>query len=920
MVAPMDTPGPAELAVDDLVDRLLRGERMDVEAFLAAHPELGPDDLARARKLARVLGGPAAPPPAAGGLPFERLGAYRLLERLGAGGMGIVFLAEDERLGRRVALKIVRPELAGSAETVARFEREARAVARLQHEHIVTVFEAGRIDGVSFLAMELVAGRSLDELFAEARVERRLVPRAELLRQARDVARALAAAHALGIVHRDVKPSNVRVTPEKKALLVDFGLALDAGSAALSRSDQVHGTIFYVSPEQIAGRKGALDGRTDVWSLGVTLYEGLTGCRPFEGAGSEEVLYRIVTHEPVAPRALAPGLPRDVETVVLKALEKERERRYAGAAQLADDLDALLEGRPIRARPSGAITRAWKWSRRKPAHATSAALALVLLVGGPLALAVLQARHAHALEVERDQARAERRRADAERALAQERAHDLEEVVLFQGDAIGRIQPSAMARQLVDDLRVEVRAAALAEGLDAAAADERARRLDALLSGANTTNVAVEALRVELLEPAVASARERFAARPKAQGMLLHTIAATCWSLGLNDLGLRTQQAAHEVLLGCTPPDDADRLACEANLGYYLFAAGRTREAEPLMRAAAEGLARLHGADDWRALSARHNVAMLLHAAGRSAESEAELRAVLEDRRRALGDDDPDTLTSLASLGGVLLQQERTAEAADLLAEALAGRRRVLGPGDQATLASANNLGVLYRDLGRLDDAVRVFRESYPAARASLGDRHPTTGFLRTGLAEVLQQRGELDEAEALLRESVDLCRETLGPFHENTLHALARLGAVLRRRGALDEAEELLASSYLAAGDALGPTHRALRSLARELARALVARGREAEALELASVQGPALRAEVGADDAGAQGWLGLELHGLAVAGRFDEALAALRAARPARATDELAAAVDELFATWARSGDASGRERALAWWKGER
>src|SRR5688500_1183808 len=163
---------PLERAVDQLVDQLLRGASVDVDAFLARHPDVPPAEAARLVKLARVLGDRPARTPAPGALPYERLGAYKLLERLGAGGMGIVYLAVDERLDRRVALKVVRPELAASTETIARFEREARAVAKLSHDHIVSVFEAGRVGDVSFLAMEYVQGQSLDALYAEARAAR----------------------------------------------------------------------------------------------------------------------------------------------------------------------------------------------------------------------------------------------------------------------------------------------------------------------------------------------------------------------------------------------------------------------------------------------------------------------------------------------------------------------------------------------------------------------------------------------------------------------------------------------------------------------------------------------------------------------------------------------------------------------------
>jgi len=894
----VDAPTPAQLALDAFVDRLLRGEHLDPEVFLAAHPELAAADVARVRKLARVLGRGHA---SEGGLPFERLGSYRLLEKLGAGGMGLVFLAEDERLGRRVALKLVRPELATSERTLARFEREARAVAKLAHEHIVTVFEAGRIGDVSYLAMELVPGKSLDELYAEARLAQRPIEPRELLRWLRDVARALAAAHAAGIVHRDVKPSNLRITPERKALLLDFGLALDPDSATLSRSGEVQGTLYYVSPEQLEGR-AALDGRSDVWSLGVTLYEGLTGHRPFEGASGEEVLYQILSREPVAPRLLVPGLARDLETVVLKALEKERERRYASADELADELEALLEGRPVRARPTGPMTRAWKWSRRKPAHALAGSLAALVLVGGPLAFALVQGRHARALAQERD-------RADEQRRIAEERTVDLEQLTLFQADTIGAIEPLALGEEFLARLRAALGARA---GVDEATLAADLNALEELLEEVQTADVAAGALRTQVLEPAIRRAREDFSARPKLQGMLLHSVAATAWALGHAELALDTQRTAFDVLVQHAPPDDRDRLVAGANLGQYLQAAGRLAEAEPLVRGAADGLARLHGDDDERTLAARHNLAILLHSLQQT-EAAIELeRDVLTRRRSLLGADAPDTLSSLSALGGLLYVAGRLDEAAPVMEEAHARRAATLGAGHESTLASANNLAVLYRKLGRTADAGTVLRAALEGARAELGDEHRTTCLARSNLAELLADGRQYDEAVTLLRESAARLARSSGAHHADTLLVLAKLARILGDSGQGAEAVDELEPVRAAAAGELGPAAAALRPLTLALVRNL----RELEdtdgALALVRAVLPALRAELGPDDRTTQQWLAAELTTLTAAGRHAEAAAAFAATRPENPGDELTRALDALFAAW--PSDDPARAAALS------
>lgn len=823
----MSEPTPAEIAVDAFVDRLMRGEAPPVDAYVSEHPELGPADIERLRKLARALGGDPSKTRLIQSEPPQQLGSYKLLERLGAGGMGIVYLAEDVRLARQVALKIIRPELAGSPDALARFEREARAVARLQHESIVRVFEAGREGGIAYLAMEFVRGESLDELFAQARREQRRVPVNDLVRWTRDIARALAAAHSLGIVHRDVKPSNVRITPDGRALLLDFGLAFDADSASISRTGQLHGTLFYVSPEQISGTRTRIDARTDVWSLGVTLYEGLTGRLPFGGEQSQEVLYRILSSEPIAPRVLAPDLSRDLETVVLAALEKDRERRYASASAFADDLDAILEHRPVHARPSGAVTRVWKWSRRKPAHAAVIALALLLAIGGPLVYAALQARHAKELDVEKELAVAQRK-------LAESRADDLERMTRFQGEMFDQVEPRAMAEHMLATLRDELRDGWKRESASANEIEARLKEFDALIAPADTTNVAVAALRIDVIEPAIQATKKQLAERPKVEGMALHTLATTCWSLGLGDLALSTQRTAYERLLSATSPDDEEALSAEANLGYYLLTVGSDEEAEPLLRHAADGLARVAGADDERSIAARNNLSSLLRLRGDYVEAERVLREVLAARRRVAGDDDPQTMLALSNLGALLVMRREGAAAEPLLREAYERRRRVLGPEDEATLTTAHNLGVLSHNLGHVDLAESVFREAHSAARSRFGDRHPLTAVLGVGLAESLADNGCREEAVTLMRRSIDVQSESAGPTNSETLYSVSALCERLREDGRWDEAEALIARFYGETCATIGETHRSARGLVSSWAKLLRDEGRFDEANEL--------------------------------------------------------------------------------------
>jgi formylglycine-generating enzyme required for sulfatase activity len=387
---------PEERAYDEYLEGLLRGEPEEIESFLARRGAAGDTVRKRLKGIAALVRGEPqererAQLAAEAGLPFERLGDFRLLRRIGEGGMGVVFLAEQESLRRLVALKVVRPERSGSAEAAARFRREAQAIAKLRHPNVVSVFASGDEGGVGWIAMELVPGKSLDEILREAASSGERPGISTFVRWIAGIARGLQAAHEASIVHRDVKPANIRVTPEGRALLVDFGLARAADLASLTQSGDFRGTASYASPEQVSGGARGVDARTDVYSLGATLYECVTGRVPFGGETTEQVFHQILTRAPPAPRALNPRVPRDLETVLLAALEKEPGRRTATAKALAEDLEAILELRPIAARRPGLLSRGRRWIRRRPAASTAMALVLLAGVGVPAVLAAERA-------------------------------------------------------------------------------------------------------------------------------------------------------------------------------------------------------------------------------------------------------------------------------------------------------------------------------------------------------------------------------------------------------------------------------------------------------------------------------------------------------------------------------------------------
>ena len=365
-----------------------------------------------ARDASATVGLPAAPEP--GMLPAS-IGRFRILARLGAGAFGTVYRAHDPQLDREVALKVPRSGTGAGPSHLERFLREARAAAGLRHPHIVPVFDAGSDGGVSYIAAAFIKGRPLSEA-----IRRDGVNFQRAARITRDLAEALAYAHTQGIVHRDVKPANVLLDRNNQPHLTDFGLATRAAeSARLTREGAVLGTPAYMAPEQAEGQQGPARPASDQYSLGAVLYELLTGQLPFTGPPAL-VLYNAVHTEPPPPRSLRPGLPRDLETVCLKAMAKRPEDRYPHCQELADDLRRWLDGEPIRARRLGLAERLMRWLRREP----RLALSLLTAAAALLVAAVVASVSAANLEASRNKEQLAREAAQEQAAAADKARRD----------------------------------------------------------------------------------------------------------------------------------------------------------------------------------------------------------------------------------------------------------------------------------------------------------------------------------------------------------------------------------------------------------------------------------------------------------------------------------------------------------------
>jgi len=472
MAEPLETPSEVEgellgRIADEVAERIRRGERPDLSDYAKQNPRIAQlilEGLPLLEMIGRRSESAPAPAPA---IP-DKLGSFEIVRLIGRGGMAAVYEAREPALGRSVALKVLAASITADESAVERFRREARAVALLHHTNIVPVFGVGEAEGAHFFAMQLIRGRSLDQLQKDegGRIKDEastsdLHPSSFILhpfwgaRVALQVAEALAHAHGHGVVHRDVKPSNVLVDESGTAWLTDFGLAKVRGLGDLTRDGEVVGTLRFMAPECF---RGEADARSDVYSLGMTLYELVTRRPAFSESDRGRLLWQVAREEPPRPRSVDRRIPRDLETIILKAIAKEPARRYVTARDLADDLRHFLDGYPIAARRPPMWELAGRWCRRNPLPAALIAGIFLLLgataIGASLtALRLNEQKHQISANLERaekaegDARTAGDREAEAKRA-ALRRAWEgmLTEAALVRGNSNAGRRTKALAR------------------------------------------------------------------------------------------------------------------------------------------------------------------------------------------------------------------------------------------------------------------------------------------------------------------------------------------------------------------------------------------------------------------------------------------------------------------------------------------
>ncbi len=756
-----------------------------------------------------ALAAALAPTRAATTEPVQ-LGNYRLLRVLGSGGMGVVYEAEQRTPRRRVALKVLRSELADPA-MLQRFAREGEFLGRLQHAGIARIYEAGTIDesGVSrpFLAMELIEGERLDDYLARRRPSLRA--RVELFLR---MAEAVQHAHQKGVVHRDLKPSNVLVGEDEQPKVLDFGVARACDCPDLAtlatRTGEVLGTLPYMSPEQIVGNNQAIDTRSDVYSLGVMLYEALAGRLPLDLSGrSLPYAARIVLEvEPPALSRIDPSLGDDLGIIVARALEKEPARRYGSAGELAEDLRRYLADEPIVARAPSASYQLRKFARRHRALVAGTIAVLVSLLVGLLATAF------YALDARRSRDAAQRTIRVLEDILAaaspftgspdtkvvdvlDETARRLEVELArdpeVEAPARLAVAKSYRALGLYEQARPHVeRACLLAEQVfgrdDVNTLRARAELADSRVDLGHSEEG--EALAREI-QPALERAlgpNHRDALR--ARGTIVRALAAQ----RRRDEAIRACRelvARREAALGAR---DADTLMTMDFLASLLLQGGELVEAERVARSAYELAQEVHGRESGHTLMKGVTLAATWCELGRADDGLALFDQVLAEACRTFGPEHAITAMILASQAIAWTHAGQAARAETAYREALAIYEARLGPDHEATMVVRNRLGVCLRDAGRYDEAESVLIEVLEARELAVGPRHPDVAATLAHLGALYRRTGRPGDALDCLEQAVSIDFESLRPEDGDFLLHKSELAHLYEDSGRLEEAEAL--------------------------------------------------------------------------------------------------------------------------------
>jgi len=673
----------------------------------------------------------------------KRIGHYLITDVLGEGGMGVVYRAEQKSPRRTVALKVIKPG-AESQELLKRFAQESQVLGCLQHPGIAQVIEAGTADTEHgrqpFFAMEFVDGQPLNEYAKNGELD--TTARLELMVKVCD---AVHHAHQKGVIHRDLKPGNILVDAAGEPKILDFGVAratdADVRTTTLQTdAGKLVGTIAYMSPEQIVGDPRELDARSDVYALGVVLYEILAERHPHDVTNKTiPQVARLITEEEATHLSSIDRTYRgDIETIVAKALEKDKSRRYQSASSLALDLRRFLADQPITARPATTLYQLQKFARRNKALVASVAFAFVALAGALVWMTIERNRSIKAEQL------AESRRLEAERQAAM--------------------------LQVVNDF--------LHKDLLQSADPHSGQPFDATVRS--------------VLDRASEKLDERYADEPLHEAALHATLGVVYRNLGDANLAEAHIGKALELRKSLLGDEHRETLNTTGLLAQVYKNQGRFDEVVALLEPLVEACRRKLGDRDTVTLNAMSGLATAYKDLGQFEESEALFKETLSLQRQHLGVEASETLTTMNNLANVYQGAGKLNEAIDLLAETLPLNQRILGEDHPDTLQTMTNLGIDHKQLGHLDEALGFLSDAFARQKRVLGEDHPSTLNTANSLGLLYVDLGRFDDAEKLLLSTLDGRRMALGEEHHRTLDSMSNLAGFYARRGRYEEAEPL--------------------------------------------------------------------------------------------------------------------------------
>jgi serine/threonine protein kinase len=690
------------------------------------------------------------------------IGPYRLVKLLGEGGMGEVWLAEqNEPIHRAVALKLIKAGM-DTKTVIARFESERQALALMDHPNIARVFDGGSTpEGRPYFVMEYVPGIAINRYCDKH--ELTFQQRLELFM---DVCDGVQHAHQKAIIHRDLKPSNILVherDDKPVAKMIDFGVAKATDQRLTERTlftqfGAVVGTPEYMSPEQTDLSQGGVDTRTDVYSLGVILYETLTGVLPFEnetlhGSSPQEIVQKLrevdpprpstrikslgdmsktlAEHRKIEPRTFVHRLSGELDWITMKALEKERSRRYGSASELSADIQRYLKNELVLAGPPSATYRAKKFISR---HRFGMAIGILLFVF-LAAFAVTVAIQARRIAKERDRANRE--------AATSKRVSDFMRNMFTVSDPSEAKGNSVTAREILDKASKDI---------ETGLSDD-----------------------------------------PEVQARLMYTMAKTYQGLGLATEALRLDQRALEIRRRVLGPRNTDTMVSMNGVAIDEYLMGHYDEAEKLFAEVLELRREVSGNEDRNTLGAMANLSAAYQVQGQYAKAEPLQRELLATRTRIFGPEHSDTIESMLLLANTLNSEHKEEDSDKLLRQAYEIQKRKLGPDHPDTLLAMGNLAANLKDEKKFAESKAMYEELLPIQRKVLGDEHFMTLSTRVALAEILAAQGDYAGAEKSYRETRELDPKVLGADHPRTIERLDEFGVVLAHEHKNKEADQVL-------------------------------------------------------------------------------------------------------------------------------